>query len=197
MLTVGLLLYASSMAAADELSSPLLNDSTSSVERESLIPRKSLSLAFSHFTWGAEIGTSIDVTGYDLSTVDIDILFGYKNSFIRMAGFGAGIHRTVQGDDNFIPIYATIQTSFTRKPSICFMSAKIGYSFNTIGDSPTFGDTMASLGFGVNLSSTRFAKSYILASAGYRYFNRRHIEMISDIDRHYIFLAQLSFGVIF
>ena len=92
-------------------------------ERESIFPAKSLSLAFSHFTWGAEVGSSIDLTGYDLSTIDVDVLFGYKNSFIRMAGFGAGVHRSVHRGDNFIPVYASIQTSFRSRPSLCFLKS--------------------------------------------------------------------------
>lgn len=166
-------------------------------ERESLFPAKSLSLAFSHFTWGAEVGSSIDLTGYDLSTIDVDVLLGYKNSFIRLAGFGAGVHRSVQRGDNFIPVYATIQTSFRSKPSLCFLSAKIGYSFNSIEDSPTFGDLTSLLGVGFNLSSSKTAKSYILLSAGYRYFNQRHMDKLSSIDRHYIFIARLALGVNF
>ncbi|MDE7438181.1 MAG: hypothetical protein K2M93_06810 [Muribaculaceae bacterium] len=166
-------------------------------ERESIFPAKSLSLAFSHFTWGAEVGSSIDLTGYDLSTIDVDVLFGYKNSFIRMAGFGAGVHRSVHRGDNFIPVYATIQTSFRSRPSLCFFSAKIGYSFNSIEDSPTFGDLTSLLGIGFNLSSSKVAKSYILVSAGYRYFNQRHIDKLTSIDRHYIFLARLALGVNF
>lgn len=188
-LTAGLLFFALSVSAEG------IDSNTQ--ERESLFPAKSLSLAFSHFTWGAEVGSSIDVTGYDLSTIDVDVLFGYKNSFIRMAGFGAGVHRSVQRGDNFIPVYATIQTSFRSKPSLCFFSAKIGYSFNSIEDSPTFGDLSSLIGIGFNLSSSRVAKSYILVSAGYRYFNQRHIDMISSIDRHYIFIARLALGVNF
>lgn len=165
--------------------------------RESLFPQSSRNLSFSHFTWGAEAGASIDVSGYDMSTFDIDVLLGYKNKAIRMLGIGVGVHRSVQVGDNFIPIYATIQTSFRSKPSLCFFSAKIGYSFNTIGDSPTFGDTMSSLGCGINLSQSHRAKSYLLLSAGYRYFNNRHIEAIDRIDRHYIFIASLALGISF
>lgn len=196
-LTAGLLFFSSLTAFSQ--TTELKRDSIGiqNAERESLFPQKSRSLALSHFTWGAEVGSSIDITGYDLSTLDVDILLGYKNSFIRMAGFGAGIHRSVQRGDNFIPVYATIQTSFRNKPSLCFFSAKIGYSFNSIEDSPTFGDLMSLLGIGFNLSSSRVAKSYILASLGYRYFNQRHIDMLPSINRHYIFLTQISIGISF
>ncbi len=164
---------------------------------ESLFPERSKNLANSHFTWGAEAGASIDLTGYDMSTIDLDVLVGYKNKAIRMAGVGVGVHRSVQMGDNFIPIYATIQTSFRSKPSLFFLSAKVGYSFNTIDDSPLFGDMMASLGCGVNLSKSKRANTYILLSGGYRYFNNRHIQELERIDRHYVYIATLSFGVSF
>ena len=198
-LTAGLLFPSFSKAAdTTTLASDSLAVVTHTAEnRESLFPHKSLSLSFSHFTWGAEVGSSIDLTGYDMSTIDVDLLFGYKNSYLRFLGLGAGIHRSVQRGDNFIPIYACVQTSCTSKPSLCFLSAKVGYSFNTIDDSPTFGDTTSSLGVGFNLSSGKKARSHILLSAGYRYFTQRHIDKLSSIDRHYIFLAQLSFGVCF
>lgn len=166
-------------------------------KRESIFPEKNLNLAKSHFTWGAEVGSSLDLTGHDMSTFDVDALFGYKNSAIRMLGFGVGIHRSIQHGDNFIPVYATIQTSFRSKPSLFFMSLKMGYSFNTFSDSPTFGDMVSSIGVGINLSNSRLVKTYVLLSAGYRYFNTRHIDLIDRITQHYIYIAQLRFGVSF
>ncbi len=194
-LTAGMLLTAASINANTNIPGDTI--SQKGKERESLFPERSQSLAKSHFTWGAEAGASLDLTGHDMSTFDVDVLFGYKNSYMRMLGIGAGIHRTVQGGDNFIPIYATIQTSFRKKPSLLFMSAKIGYSFNTINDSPTFGDLVSALGIGINLSRSKLASSYIILSAGYRYFNRRHINMIDRLDQHYVYIAQLRFGVSF
>lgn len=201
-LTAGLLFSAASLSASENTvesagAVKAVADSVSMYERESLFPKSSLSLAFSHFTWGAEAGASLDLTGYDMSTFNVDVLFGYKNDYIKLAGFGAGIHRSVQSGDNFIPVYATIQTSFRKKPSLLFFSAKIGYSFNTISDSPTFGDLSSAMGVGFNLSRSKTAQTHIILSAGYRYFNRRHIDMVDRIDRHYIYIASLSFGVSF
>lgn len=87
-LTAGLLLAAPQLSADNAT----MNDSIRNATRESLFPEKSRSLAKSHFTWGAEAGASIDLTGHDMSTFDVDVLFGYKNSYIRMVGLGAGIH---------------------------------------------------------------------------------------------------------
>lgn len=166
-------------------------------ERESLFPEKNLTLDKSHFTWGAEAGASIDLTGLDMSTIDVDVLMGYKNAYINLLGAGVGVHRNVQSGDNFIPVYATLQTSFRKQPSLLFYTVKAGYSFNTIDSSKMFGDLMAYMGCGINLSKTRTARSFIQLMAGYRYFNTKHMDMFDKIDRHYIFDASLSIGVLF
>ncbi|MDE7413550.1 MAG: hypothetical protein K2N05_07180 [Muribaculaceae bacterium] len=151
----------------------------------------------SHFTWGADFGASVDLTAHDMSTFDLDVILGYKNSFIKTAGIGVGIHRTVQGGDNFIPLYALFRSSFTSKPSLLFLNVRIGYSFNTVDNSPMFGDYNSAVGCGINLSQTKKAKSYIIVGVGYRYFNKQHQDYISRLDTHYIWMAQLQFGVNF
>ena len=172
-------------------------DTATTVKRESLFPHKSISLATSYFTWGAEAGASIDLTGHDMSTIDVDVHLGYKDAFLQILGIGAGIHRTVQSGANFIPLYVMLQTSFRSKPSLFFLNAKLGYSFNTINDSPTFGDFVSSLGLGINLSRTRLARTYLVLALGYRYFNERHREYVNHLDAKYVYIAQLSFGVSF
>ena len=164
---------------------------------ESIFPEKSRSLALSHFSWGAEAGASIDLTGHDMSTFDVDVMLGYKNSYIKFLGLGAGIHRAIQSGNNFIPIYVSFQSSFRKRPSVCFLSLKLGYSFNTIGDSPTFGDFVSAVGCGINLSQSKLARTYILLSIGYRYFNNRHLDYIPTLINHYAYMAHLSFGVSF
>lgn len=171
-------------------------------ERESGVERESIfggnrSLEKSHFTWGADIGASVDLTAHDMSTFDVDFILGYKNSFIKTAGIGVGIHRTVQGGDNIIPIYALIRTNFSSRPSLLFLNARLGYSFNTIEDSPMFGDYNSALGCGFNLSQSKKAKTYIILGVGYRYFNKRHQDYISRLDTNSIWVAQLQFGVNF
>ena len=173
----------------------IVNDSIKSSGREAIFQSTRGNLSFSHFTWG--VGSSIDLTSHDMSTFDVDAVLGFKNSFIKTAGIGIGIHRSVQSGDNFIPVYALLRTSFTKRPSLCFFNLRVGYSFNTIGDSPCYGDFSTAAGIGFNLSSSRMAKTYIIVGAGYRYFKQRHIDAIDKLDTHYIFLAQLQFGVNF
>lgn len=164
--------------------------------RESLFPEKSRSLAFSHFTWGAEAGSSLDLTSHDLSTFDIDVLCGYKNAFIKMAGIGAGIHRSIHSGNNFIPLYAVVRTNFRNRPSLFFFNLQAGYSFNTLSDSGTVGDFYGALGLGINLQQTKMSKTYVILSGSYQYFSEDS-KIKTDIDSNYIFFAKLVIGVNF
>lgn len=164
--------------------------------RESIFGEKA-NLEKSHFTWGVDLGASIDLTGNDMSTFDLDFILGYKNKLFKTAGIGIGIHRSVQQGDNFIPLYALIRTSFTSRPSLLFFNARVGYSFNTVEDSPMFGDFNSAFGCGINLYQSRKAKSYIILNAAYRYFSKRHQSYISRLNSNYIWIAQLQFGVNF
>lgn len=195
-------IYAISDRAADSTTASSMNiESTDSIapassHNESLFPNASRSLATSHFTWGAEVGASIDLTGHDMSTFDADAIIGYKNRFIRTAGIGVGIHRSFGNGNQFIPIYAVFRSSFRSVPSLFFFTLKAGYSFNTIGDSPVFGDVAGSIGAGVNLAMSRKFQSHITLSFGFRHFNERH-RADTSLDTDDVFMAQIGFGVNF
>ncbi len=167
-----------------------------SVVEESLLPAGGRNLFFSHFTWGAELGSTIDLTGHDLSSFDLDVLFGYKNDILKLAGVGVGVHRSFYSGATQIPVYGTIRTSFRPKPSLLFMDIAAGYQFDTRKDIKTFGDFMCSLGLGVNFSQSQRAKSYMILSAGYRYFNENHKATV-QLDTQYIYVVRLVFGVNF
>lgn len=163
---------------------------------ESFFPQRARSLEESHFSWGAEFGTSIDVSGYDSSTFNVDALFGYKNKYLRLLGMGVGIHRSFGTGDNFVPVYAVVRTSFSSRPKLFFMSFKAGYSFNTISNSSTFGDVNASLGAGINLAVSRKFRTHIILGYEFRHFNQKHREKYS-LEAEDISLATLSLGVNF
>lgn len=177
--------------------SPLLTGNlVCAQERESLFGDVSKSLIGSHFTWGAEIGSSIDVSGYDTSTFNVDAQLGYKSALFRILGIGAGIHRAFGTGDNFVPVYAVLRTSFSTTPRLFFMSVKAGYSFNTFSNSSTFGDINASLGAGINLAVSKKFKSHIILGYEFRHFNQKHRDKYS-LEVKDISLATLSFGVNF
>ena len=165
-------------------------------ENQSLFPEYSRTLGTSHFSWGAEIGSSIDLTANNLSTFDADVTIGYKNKFLKMAGVGIGIHKAFGSGNNFIPIYAVIRTPFRRKPSPFFFNITAGYSFNTIGDSAAKGGFNMSVGIGVDLAVAKLFHSHLILSYGYLHLNDRQFsdKLISNKN---ISLARLTIGVNF
>ena len=171
-------------------------DNETEENTESLFPNVSGNLSASHFTWGAETGMSVDVSGYDSSTFNVDAIIGYKNSMFRILGAGVGMHRALGSGDTYIPVYALMRTSFSKRPRLLFLSLKAGYSFNTIGDAPTFGDVNAAIGMGINLAVRRNFQTHIILSYEFRHFNQRHRSSI-QLDAEDISLASLTFGVNF
>ena len=151
---------------------------------------------FSHFTWGADLGASIDMGGCDMSTFDADVFFGYKNAIIKTVGVGAGIHQAFGNGHNFIPVYAMFRSSFRRKPSLFFFDAKAGYSFNTISNSHSQGGIYGSVGIGINLAISKHFQSHIILSYGYFGMSAINAEDINYDGRH-INYAQLRIGANF
>lgn len=193
MLVMGVFLFSFAAHAefVDSKEASLVNDSVLSpaiaIVKETKI---------SHFSWGAEFGTSIDMSGYDSSTFNIDAMVGYRSSFFHLLGAGAGVHRSMGTGDNYIPIYGIMRTSFSKNKKLFFMNLKIGYSFNTIGDAPMFGDVNCSLGAGINLASGRAYRSYLILGYEFRHFNQRN-KSKADLKADDVSLVSISFGVNF
>ena len=163
---------------------------------ESLFPDKSIDLGKSHFTWGAEFGSSIDMTAHNMSTFDLDVNFGYKNAVFKVVGVGVGFQRGIDSGNNFLPVYFVMRTSFRKKPSLCFLNLQAGYSFTTLKGSKTHGDIISALGCGINLTQSRHAKSYIIVSACSRFFDKNHREL-TGLDMKAINYARLQIGINF
>lgn len=145
-------------------------------------------------TLGLELGSSIDMSGYDLSTIDFDITCGYRSRAIQTLGLGTGIHRALGSRNTFVPVYLLLRTSFTSRPTLCFLHLKAGYNFNTINNSKTFGGTNASVGLGFNLSQSRNFSSHVVIAYGFRHFDSKEN---NPLETDNVSLAQVSFGINF
>lgn len=162
--------------------------------QESLMPTKGRDLSTTHFTWGIEVGSSIDLGGNDMSTFDLELVTGYKNKAIQLLGVGAGVRRSFGLHNTFIPVFAVIRTSFRSKPSLCFMHFQAGYSFNSLADAKVAGNICGSLGLGINLSMSRKFMSHIILSYGFKHFTHNPLDETSNAPKN-VPLAQLSFGM--
>ncbi len=165
-------------------------------DHDTLLGGKGKSLVGSHFTWGADIGSSVDLSGSDMTTFDLDAYFGYKGSLIRTAAVGAGVHKAFGNSYTFLPVYALVRTSFRSEPSLFFVEVKGGYSFNTLADSGSAGGAYGAIGLGINLAMSKKFQSHIILSYGF-FTLRNASELAIPYVGDNISYAVLHFGVNF
>lgn len=149
-----------------------------------------------HFSWGLEIGSSVDVTGYDLTTFNADGCFGYRNSMLKMVGLGFGVHRAFGNGNAFVPVYAILRTSLRTKPTPIFLDIRAGYSFNTISNEHYRGGFQMSFGLGYTLTSRSRVSSHITAGYGYYHINATQTQHLNMGINHADY-AIVGFGVTF
>lgn len=149
-----------------------------------------------HFTWGLEIGSSVDVTGNDLTTFNTDVSLGYRNLPIKMVGIGFGVHRAFGNGNAFVPLYAIVRSWLRKQPSRFFIDMRAGYSFNTISNEKYRGGFMMNAGLGIVLQSNRRIESHIMLSYGYYHINATQTQHLQMSINHADY-AILGFGVSF
>lgn len=188
------LIIAMSISAVAQTSNEAIH--TADDDDTLLGPQTGLSLSGSHFTWGADVGSSVDLAGSDMTTFDIDAYFGYKGAMIRTAAAGIGVHKAFGNSYTFIPVYALVRSSFRHEPSLFFMEVKGGYSFNTLADSGSAGGAYGSVGLGINLAMSPKLQSHIILSYGFFTLHNASELAIPYVGDN-ISYAVLHFGVNF
>lgn len=123
--------------------------------------------ATDHFAWGADLGTTIDVGGHDMSGVDLNAYFGYKNDAIDIAGVGAGLTMMVGNSSRAFPLFAILRTSFRTTPSLCFFDCRAGLVIDNVPDGTSQKVVYISPSIGFNLAMSSKFKSFI--TLGYTY----------------------------
>lgn len=182
---------------SEKLAADSLKVLTNTAERESIFPEGSRLLGLSsHFSWGADIGASIDLGGNNFSTFDADVNFGYKDAFISFIGVGGGVHQAFGTGNQFFPVYMLFRTSFRKKPSHYFLNIKAGYSFNSLKETESKGGINLSIGLGIKLAETKNFRSHLILSYGY-YRLSGSDENFGPWRLTHIDQAQLRFGVSF
>lgn len=120
-----------------------------------------------HFAWGAEIGGGIDLTSHDLSSVNLDAYFGYRNSWIDVIGIGAEVDMMVSNSVRSFPVYAVFRTGFSKRPTLLFMDLRGGIAFNNLSQGDHQTSAYVSPGIGVNLAGGKTFQSYVTLSYVY------------------------------
>lgn len=165
-------------------------------ELESFFPKASRPLSSSWFTWGADIGASIDMNTTDFSTLDINLVLGYKNQLIRTVGVGAGIHQAFGNGHSFIPVYAMFRSNFNKHHKMFFGEIKGGYSFNTMFHDHNQGGAYFSAGIGIELANSRLFSTHLILSYGWM-GTKPYIDTADPNEGKHINYASLRFGINF
>ena len=144
----------------------------------------------SKFAWGLDAGSLIDMTGSDMSAIDINAYFGYSGGFMRLLGAGAAIDMMVSSGSNVYPIYAILRTDFSQRQRLVFMDLRGGIAFCNIENFPKQTTPYGSLGVGVTLAKGKTFSSHVILSYNYTKLNDVHI------DEDKIHLSDLQYACI-
>lgn len=130
----------------------------------------------SQFAWGLDAGSAIDMTGCDMSAVDICGYLGYTGGYMRFLGGGAGIDMMVSSGSNVYPLFAILRTDFSNRPRLLFMDLRGGIAFCNIENYAQQCNPYGSLGLGVTLAKGKTFSSHVILSYNYTRLNDVHLE---------------------
>ena len=121
--------------------------------------------ALGHFTWGADLGSGVDLTAHDMTGFQISACFGYKGRWVRFAGLGVELMSMMNNSSRLTPVYAMVRTSFSPWHRLCFMELRAGISMSSIHQFKTQTDLYGSLGLGLTLAHSRKFSSHVVLRA--------------------------------
>ncbi|MDE6268052.1 MAG: hypothetical protein K2M04_03115 [Muribaculaceae bacterium] len=139
-------------------------------------------LKFDHrsgFTWGLDLGSSVDMSGRDMTYVELDACFGYRTPGISLVGIGASIGIMTTNSSRLFPVYALVRTSFSTRPKPVFMELRTGMSSNEISGNHQWG-FYANAGVGFKLATGKNFGSHIILS--YNLVCRHSVTTIDEED---------------
>ena len=130
------------------------------------------------FAWGAEAGGSIDMSGNDMSSIDISESFGFKRGWINFLGLGAEIDIMTNNSARSFPVFLSFKTNFRNRPTLLFIDLRAGLSANYLPNDYQQTGNYAFIGLGINLARGKSFSSHMVI--GYSYKEYRDIVTRED-----------------
>lgn len=124
-----------------------------------------------NFVWGAEVGSTIDMSGSEMSSIDFNAAFGLGYKWLNFAGIGAGAHIMVSNSCRTYPIFALIRSDFSKLVKFLFVDFRAGVALNYLEPSIRQTGVYLSPSLGFNLATGEKFRSYI--TVGYTYISRK------------------------
>ena len=150
------------------------------------------------FTWGAQTGGSIDLSGHNMSTIDFTGVVGMRHAWIKMLGVGFGANVMVSNSCRAYPVSLAFRTDFSsRARRLLFMDTRVGIANNTFPDNVHRTGAYTYMGLGVNLATGRRFASFL--SLGYTFMQRGDVTYGEDEHSYlpHLHFASVSLGVSF
>ncbi|MGM9845371.1 MAG: hypothetical protein ACI30K_03995 [Muribaculaceae bacterium] len=131
------------------------------------------------FSWGAEIGSTVDLSGHDMTSLDFSAYFGIRRSWLDFAGVGAAANIVVNNSSRSYPLFANLRFSFTPRNPLLFADLRGGMALHSI-DLVTGSKfkPFAQVGVGVYLARGKRFSSYLIA--GYAWYSRSGISFVPE-----------------
>lgn len=127
-----------------------------------------------HFAWGANVGAAIDMSGNDMSAIELSLAVGMRWKGLKFLGLGVQSEVMVSNSRRSYPIYVQVRTNFRDDPSLFFWDIRGGLSINYLEDNLKQTGAYFSTGLGIVLAhSARFSSHMIL---GYEFHSRTDID---------------------
>ncbi|MDE6486123.1 MAG: hypothetical protein K2L76_01315 [Muribaculaceae bacterium] len=123
------------------------------------------------FSWGAQAGGSIDLSGHNMSTIDFSAVVGMRHTWIKMLGVGVGAHVMVSNACRTYPVFLSFRTDFSSSARrLLFMDTRAGIANNTFPGNVQRTGAYTYMGLGVNLATGRRFASFL--TLGYTFTQR-------------------------
>lgn len=148
------------------------------------------------FTWGADAGASIDMSGNDMSGLNFSAIFGLSKQWMQFIGAGVQADIAVNNSCRSYPVFAELRTNFTNRPSLCFWDIKAGIALNYLPENVSQHGAFLSTGLGIHLAQNSKFTSHIILAYSYRE-RKNTIDKLTDRpypDLHY---ASVKIGIRF
>ena len=165
-------------------------------DRSSWAPRPKVGPKGLRFAWGEEFGSTIDLSGHEMSSVDFNASAGISYDWINFAGIGVGANIMVANSSRTYPIYADIRTDFSQFVKLIFLDVRAGVALNYLEDDISQAGAYVSPSVGFNLASGTTFRSYI--TVGYTYISRKDV-VRNDMTYHFtpLSMATVRLGIAF
>lgn len=123
------------------------------------------------FAWGAEVGSTIDMSGHEMSSIDFNASAGLSYDWLSFAGIGVGANIMLNNSCRTYPIYVDLRSDFSNLIKVLFVDFRAGLALNYLENDSRQTGAYLSPSIGFNLATGATFRSYI--TVGYTYISRK------------------------